>query len=399
MTSTARDENIATLQLLVGLDASKADAVVDARAVLTVGNGNARPVADLICRLLQRTIKDVREDPAEFTAVEIIVGDAQPRTTAPKVWVMADGLMLRIGTRCAPSGPFCSPPIFNLIAACHAAATAVRLLAPAGRLTFTDPILVDPAAIMGGSLDSISRQTRFGKTFLAGAGAVGNAFVFALGMLDVEGELHIVDPDIVTDGNLNRTLLFELDDIGQPKVSVLVRRAAPFLPGVRLVPRMCRIQDLEERGPHAWLERLVVGVDSRRARRRLQDELPLHVFDASTTGIAEAVLTFGTAGSNYACMGCLYPLDLVENQHESHIASVLGVSVEDVQTHHVSEAAALAIATLYPSLSPKDLVPPGRSCTGFSFSPRLGAVRPLERAIVLKVPGDVRFNLGAEVLL
>jgi hypothetical protein len=97
-------------------------------------------------------------------------------------------------------------------------------------------------------------------------------------------------------------------------------------------------------------------VDSRRARRRLQEELPLHVFDASTTGIAEAVLTFYTARSDHACMGCLYPLDHAEHAHEVHVASALGVSVEDVRTHYVSAHAASEIAARYPELPAKHLI-------------------------------------------
>lgn len=59
-----------------------------------------------------------------------------------------------------------------------------------------------------------------------------------------------------------------------------------------------RLQDVPaKQGGGAWLKRLIVGVDSPRARRNLQTEVPGEVYDASTTGISEVVVHFSpTAG-------------------------------------------------------------------------------------------------------
>lgn len=356
MTFDSGRENLVTLQRLLGLEATQADAVLHANAQVTVGDDHgAQFIGKLVCRLLRRTIHDAGDAVRERAAVEIIIGNAAPRTAAHKVWVTSDASALRIGTVPSTSSAFECHRIFGLIAACHAAATAVRLLMPEGRVPFTDPIVLSPGVILGTSAEWINARVHFGKSFLAGAGAVGNAFLLALSLFDVDGELHVVDPDGVSDGNLNRTILFESDDIGLPKAEVLVRRASSLLPHVRLVPRTCRIQELDERSDQRWLHRIIVGVDSRRARRGLQEELPLHVFDASTTGIQEILVTFYSATSGLACMGCNYPRDREENAHEQHVADLLGVSIGEVQGHYISAESAATIASRYPQVRAADV--------------------------------------------
>src|SRR5262249_27665946 len=103
-------------------------------------------------------------------------------------------------------------------------------------------------------------------------------------------------------------------------------------------------------------ETLIVAVDSRRARRGLQNEMPRAVFDASTTGITEVVLHVNRIPSAHACMSCIYHEAPDDAAHEAHIADSLGVDVAAVRTSFVSPEAALAIATKYPQLHAKDLV-------------------------------------------
>jgi hypothetical protein len=190
-----------------------------------------------------------------------------------------------------------------------------------------------------------------GTLYLAGAGAVGNGFVWALATLDVRGEMRVVDPKDVSLGNLSRCLWFEVEDVGQPKAARLVARAAASLPGLKLVQRVGSVQTLPERDSGPWLERLVVGVDSRRARRRLQEELPREVFDASTTGIEEVVVHFNSAREAGACLSCIYHEDAAEAAHEQHVASMLGVEVADVREHYVSQDAAHRIVSRHPHLA------------------------------------------------
>jgi hypothetical protein len=249
------------------------------------------------------------------------------------------------------------PEIVLLIAACYAAGMAVRVgLGAAFLLPHHDTIRVPVDAILNGARGRAEAPIRLGKMYLAGAGAVGNGFLWALSTFDVQGELHIVDPKNVSNGNLGRCLWFEFDDVDHPKAERLAARAQPHLTGLKLIARVATVQTLSERTDGAWLERVIVGVDSRRARRRLQGELPRDVFDASTTGIEEVVVHFNSAVEPGACLSCVYHDDPVEAAHEAHVASVLGVEVNDVQQHYVSEDAAARMVLRHSQLVASGLV-------------------------------------------
>jgi hypothetical protein len=191
---------------------------------------------------------------------------------------------------------------------------------------------------------------------MAGAGAIGNGFLWAARHLDIRGQLDIVDDDRVSSGNLNRQIWFNADDIDLPKVDCLARRAQPLFRHLVLVPRQYRVQDLPEKSDRAWLRRLVVAVDSRRARRQLQNEFPREVFDASTTDIREVVVHHHAQPATRACLSCIYEPDDEELSREQHIAEHLGVSVGDVRSERISASVAQAIATRFPRLIPADLV-------------------------------------------
>jgi len=112
----------------------------------------------------------------------------------------------------------------------------------------------------------------------------------------------------------------------------------------------------EAKAGGAWLERLFVTVDSRRARRRLQFSLPKEVFDASTTDVSEIGFHFCSKPGEGACLGCIYCFDRIENARELHIAESLGVSLEAVKSQRVSENDARIICESYKTLSPNEII-------------------------------------------
>jgi hypothetical protein len=144
--------------------------------------------------------------------------------------------------------------------------------------------------------------------------------------------------------------------VGLKKVDRLVLKAQPFFPGLKLVPRPARIQDLPEKSGGPWLRRLLVAVDSRRARRQLQNEFPGEVFDASTTDIREIVVHHNRQPTSDACISCIYEPDEEELSREQHIADHLGVSVEVVRSERISAAAAVSIVERFPTLATMELV-------------------------------------------
>jgi hypothetical protein len=348
---SAKRENVLTLANALGIAEARAVSLLSARVAVTGGSRECdRFCADLITSLLRRTFAEVGADIAG-AAVEVVVGDAPCRGGAPAaVFVHMDPTRAVISPdqQGSPSRGD-APRVLCLLAACYAAAAATRSIVGSTIAPARYPIVVDLAALFGDDLPRLSCTSEFGVAHLAGAGAIGNAFVLGLSCLNTSGTLLVADSDSVSAGNLNRCFYFTDLDVGRPKAAVLCERAASDVQRVRLVPYAARLQDV----PGAdHIERLIVAVDSRRARRHLQEQIPRTVFDASTTGVAEVVLHFNDVTKRgYACLSCVYRAEAVEDAHERHVAEALGVSVADVRAHLIDASAAAVIMTKHPGLS------------------------------------------------
>lgn len=356
MKLTARDEHAKTLASMFGLDEDAAAALLDVAVLVTAApDVGAQSVRHHLVAMLGRTVATVSAEHTSEPAVEVLIGNVVPRSSAPlvRVGITAEHVVVSSSDEPEHDGAGVLE-IILLVAACYAAAAAVRLAV--GRhftLPFHDVIRLPVRRFLRGY---DGRRVQLGEFFVAGAGAIGNGFLWALATMDIEGTALVVDPKNVTDGNLGRCLLFTEDDRDQPKAERLVARAQALLPRLQLHPRVHTLQTVPERVGGAWLRRLVVAVDSRRARRRLQEELPRDVFDASTTGIEEVVVHFNSANDHGACLSCVYHEDAAESAHEQHVAETLGVTLADVREQYVSVAAAERISARYPNLQPAELV-------------------------------------------
>jgi len=352
LTAEARQENAATLAAILGLGIDSAAETLDLDVAVTASPSitQASCIAQEVVDLLGRTVRHAStSELSSHMAAELVIGAASPRTNARKVYlsVTTDQVVLsanpQIPALCEPI-----PPVLGLLAACYAAA-ATLYYAIDGAFPFEIP---DPLIVrfeeLGINAQVLSQPIDIGHAYLAGAGAIGNGFLWAARHLNFSGRLEIVDDDNVSPGNLNRQIWFERGDIGKAKVDQLTAKAQPSFPNLQIVPRRVRLQDLPERSSGPWLRRLIVAVDSRRARRKLQNEFPGEVFDSSTTDIREIVLHYHCQPTEHACLSCIYEPDNEEFTREQHIAEHLGVSVDEVRTERISHAAAFAIATRYP---------------------------------------------------
>lgn len=360
LTPEARRENAAALASILGLSLGDAAEALDLVILITADPANAPAwqIAREVSTLLSRTVQHVSEALVEGrVAAELVIGSAIPRTTGTKVYVDVckdHALISRnisAASACAPI-----PSILGLLTACYASA-ATLYHALGGTLPFDlpDPFVI-PFDQLGIDLESLDQPIELGNTYMAGAGAIGNGFLWAARHLDLRGQLNIADDDHVSSGNLNRQIWFGTDDIGFPKVDRLSSRAQALLPRLTLVPRQCRLQDLPEKSDGPWLRRLIVAVDSRRARRQLQNEFPGEVFDASTTDIREVVLHHHIQPEAHACLSCIYEPDDDELSREHHIAEHLGVSVDDVRSERISKSVAVIIADRFTGLVAANLV-------------------------------------------
>lgn len=362
MNQAAAEENIKTLAAIAGLSHTETAKLLDHTIAITFDSADevGARFAGFVQRLLARTITNVAKNAPSSAgaAVEIVIGQAAPATQAKTIYVgLAKG---RIGIGSTQAVPSTSQPlsgVFLLLGACYAAARAVKeLVGDSLHIPYSDPLVLRFDDLFGNDFDA---NTRFdlGTTYMAGAGAIANGFLLALSQLNVTGKLHIADVDVVTDGNLNRCVWFSEADVGQKKAERLVELAQPDFPHLNLIPHDCLLQKVpaaENGGP--WLKRLIVAVDSRKTRRKLQSEIPGEVYDASTTDIREIVLHFNQQPlDDLACLSCIYHHVQEESAHEQHVARALGVTEDDLSSGYVSRAAAEKIAQRYPQFRPDEL--------------------------------------------
>ena len=360
LTPEAKRENATALATAVGLSVSDAADALNLSIVITADpkDETATRIGYETAQLLHRTVSQVSAAALhENIAAELIIGSATPTTDARHLFldVLPDRAVI---SKNKHASNFCAPtfPILALLVACYASAgTLYRALNRTLPFTLPDPFVLEFTQFgidWKSSLVPIDLQ----QTYIAGAGAIGNGFLWAAQHLNFRGQLKIADDDSVSPGNLNRQIWFQHDDIGLPKVHRIVQKAQPYFLELELVPHICRLQDLPDRTDAPWLRRLIVAVDSRRARRQLQNEFPGEVFDSSTTDIREIVVHYNRQPNALACLSCIYEADEDEFTREKHIAEHLGVSVEDVRSDRISSSAASQISTKHRELVPEDLI-------------------------------------------
>lgn len=363
MTPGQQRENERMLASILGVaDDDAADLLLQAVQITWEPNDLAGSLlGGFVVQLLRRTFRRVGtpDDPDTNARCELRINSAPARcAVARQIQAHLDAHGLRVGRAAARAGAESSapPPVLALLSACFASAAVadMALGLPAGWFAPTD-ISVNFADWPGVPVEMFARCVDLGACQMAGAGAVGNAIALALKHLPVTGQLIVIDPKSVTEGILNRCLCFDADDIGGPKAISLAKWIARHCPGVDARAFQGTLQQHRVQRP-GEIDRLIVGVDSRRARRGLQEELAREVFDASTTGVEEVVFHHNRLMTGKACLACVYAQTRQEGVFERHVADALGVTLEDVQSYLITPSAAARIAMVYPRVCVEQLI-------------------------------------------
>jgi hypothetical protein len=356
MDDKQRIENQRMLAATLGIPDEEAATKLDLSVQVTWADedAGAASIGGHVTSMLARTFTSVgtSRSPGPAPVVEVLIqGAAHISTAALKIYCCIDRHLVRICEEPPRAGlaPVLLPSAIDLLVACFIAArTADRALGlgKCGDAPFT----LDIEAWLGAELSVLDEPVDLGRLHVAGAGAVGNAFAYSLVLLPVRGELQIVDPKPVTGGILNRCLCFGSADLGHSKAQQLASWINARLGSLKATSFIGMMSDLRLSDP-TEIECLVSGVDSRGGRRRLQEEVPKEVFDASTTGIDEVVFHHNHITVDGACLACIYPQTAGEVDFERHLAEKLHVSIVEVRTGYISEAAARRIVGRYPQLS------------------------------------------------
>lgn len=358
----AQIENARMLAATLGIHENEAAALLDVSVAVTfdLRDDQAAKFACHVERMISRTIRTVELNPIggqQNFVVELVIGTAKPALACSCLFATIGNEKVIVGPIPKPAQNGAIHPVGLLLGACYAVGAILKKVFNNLPFPSPDTLEIDLADLLGDDLAVLNQPVQFDEAYLAGAGAIGNGFIYGLSQFNVRGTLHVVDDDAVSDGNLQRCVYFNQTDVSLPKAEQLCQAARATLPDILLMPHTMRLQDVPARkGGGPWLKRLIVGVDSPRARRSLQSEIPGEVYDASTTGITEVVFHFNRQPTDLACMSCLYHESPEEHAHESHVAKTLGVAIEEVKTNRISEVAAAAICIRYQHLDPSSLV-------------------------------------------
>lgn len=346
LNSAALSETVRTIAVTLGITETSAAKLLAKKITITADDSNAAAflIADELELLLARTFEQVSRNYSVCTDICIVIGNAHNYNRNKSLCVFWNTDSISIASEYQHSAcPDDQHPLFLMVGACYAAAMVTKILIGYE----ASQKLPDPFTIhfhtLGVEREWLNNPLNLSDTYMAGAGAIGNGTVRALRHLNINGQLHIADADHVDDTNIQRQVLFTNDDIGKRKATALVSRAQVHLPNLKLIPHDCRLQNLSSSSNDRWLKRLIVCVDSRRARRELQNEIPREVFDASTTDIREVILHYHRQPTEASCMSCIYPTDQRELQREELLVSNLGISIDEVRSPGIDLTAAKKI--------------------------------------------------------
>lgn len=354
-------ENSRTVASLLGLEDEQAAErlILPIQVTWETTDAGGNCLGLFVVRLLARTFHRVGSPSAPIAdaAVELLINGATSVAGSAKQLHSEIDAAAFACTTLRPCGKKLRsfvPDVLCLVAACFASAqvTHYALQLPNG-LVSPEGVVLDFSAWPGVDASVWQTEVNLGELQVAGGGAVGNAVLFALQLLRASAQGFIIDPKEVVPGVLNRCLYFDDTDLGKHKATALARKLEVSGSRIRLRP-ICRTV-ARSRPEVAMLSCLVVGVDSRRARRELQGELPLEVFDASTTGVEEVVFHHNKLFSDGACLACIYKEAQVERDFAAHVAELLNVSPDEVAEEFISQSAALKICERYPDLVPDDV--------------------------------------------
>jgi hypothetical protein len=350
----ARQENARMLAAILGVGEDEAADRLNRPVVVTVGTEpDAQSWAHEIIALLSLTVR-VTRDPSEELHAELVVGSTRPQTSAPRLHAAIDALGATVATEPVRRGPAPPHPLLMATAACAVAAATVSLVIDDSALPAVRLPLVFDFKHLGIPPAAFDRPIDLTGAVLVGAGAVGHGFLRALRHLRVYGTLPIIDPKHVGAGNFNRCAYLKPDDEGKDKAVVLASRAQGDFPHLTLLSRVEEFRAFCKReGPPPAA---IVTVDSRRARRSIQSELPGRVLDASTTDIRSVVVHSHRQPTQHACLSCIYRHVPEENARERSIAEGLGIDIDMVKEGFISKTSATAIGAAHPEIDPQAIL-------------------------------------------
>lgn len=172
-----------------------------------------------------------------------------------------------------------------------------------------------------------------GEAFLVGAGAIGNAAIWALARTPrLAGVLHVIDAENIELSNLQRYVLTSEAAIGRRKVDLayeeMQRRASEYAHGVSVQPHALRWDEFMSERENFHLQRVLLALDSADDRIAVQSSLPRWVANAWTQPENLGVSRHPSF-TREPCVACLYLPIQPRKSRDAIYAEALGMQQPD----------------------------------------------------------------------
>lgn len=164
--------------------------------------------------------------------------------------------------------------------------------------------LLDMRTIAEGSENPSVGTVELPDVRLVGAGAIGHGFLWAMARLPWRGTMHVVDPEPISDSNLQRYVLALARDRGKQKTS-LVPRWIKTSRGRKVELHACDWAMHIASAPNHLVDTAISALDSAQARIQLQASLPRRIFNGWTQNGEAGVSRHAFLGE-MACLACMY---------------------------------------------------------------------------------------------
>ena len=166
---------------------------------------------------------------------------------------------------------------------------------------------------------------------MAGLGAGGGATAFTLASLPtLVGTANLIDPDEVEGSNLNRYIFADREDAARRnRKTHIIHSLFSHLPGFTASPHATPLAEATEYLEVEDYRYVVAAMHSREARREVQMETPMVLWDAAAGEDGEFRIWRMVLGKT-ECMFCKHPPgnDDPEREKAAQIAHLLGLTTE-----------------------------------------------------------------------